>query len=819
MANLFDRYVPAAGRYDELSASDGRLRPHWQYLANAVASLDTVGLAERQAELRRLLQDNGISYNQYEQERLHTRPWPMDLLPLVISSREWREIEVGVAQRAELLRQIMHDLYGAQRLIRSGLLPAQIIHGHRGFLLPCTSADIPAEHQLIVYGADLGRDPQGRLWVTGDRTQAPSGIGYALAARTVSSRVLPSVFRESNVHPILPFLRDLRSRLIQLAEDEVDRIAVLTPGPANETHPEHAYLARHLGLPLVEGADLRVSGGACWLNDHDSRRRISVLLRRLDDDYCDPLELNRKSLLGVPGCLQAVRNRQLGFANPLGSGVLENPALMSFLPELCRQLLGEELKLPSRETWWCGHADSLAYVQAHLDDLLIRPILARDTLAAQAPAELGQRDRSRLLAQIQVHPERFVAQRLQAQPIVPVLRGQEIVGHPAELRTFAISFNNSFRVMSGGLARAGRKPDSWRFSNQLGGSNKDIWVLASEQQRYAQTLPQFLPRLHQDRRIPHPHLNEKLFWLGRYGARAEFLARLLLQAHTLIHEDWPQAPNTQNLLQALSRQTTLYPGFLGPEGAANRAAPMAELLRISGSSAPGGLRHDIDALAHAADALREVLTPDLYRLLEQLQSLQLQGLNAQALRATLLQSHSLLLAVRGLIWQSLTEDTLRATIEVGMALEQSLHTVGLLRAFSSEGMAALEASATLLLDLSLSASGDRAQADEAIGESLARNLLVSDRHPQSVRYQLMLLERLLRSLPWPGRQSEVHAQLNARLSQLGTLDVASLFEPNASHLLEELQNMDQWLRALGEQLDRSFQPYRPLRQTQLIQVA
>lgn len=819
MGELFDRYSRASGCFDELTGDDGQPRPHWRYLVQSLSELEPADLAERQNEMRRLLFDSGISYNLYAEDQVRTRAWPMDLLPLVITSREWREVEVGVAQRAELLRQILSDIYGKQSLIRHGLLPPQLVFEHPGFLAPCAGIELPADQQLILYGADLGRDPQGRLWVTGDRTQAPSGMGYALAARTVSSRVLPSIFRESNVHPVLPFLRDLRSRLIQLAEDELERIAVLTPGPANEAHSEHVYLARQLGLPLVEGSDLQVTGGACVLVDGAQRKPISVLLRRLDDDYCDPLELNRRSLLGLPGGLQAVRNRTLKFANPLGSGILENPALMAFLPGICHHLLGEELKLPSQQTWWCGEQEHLHYVEANWEDMVIRGFQPSSTNPALAVAHLSAEARQDLLARLRAHPERYVAQALNAHATVPVLAGQEVHAYPAELRTFAVSARGGFQVMTGGLARVGQATDSWRFSSQLGGMSKDIWVMASEQQRYAQTLPQFLPRLHHAASSLQPHIFEKLLWLGRYTARAELLGRLLVASFERLTDGPSDIPGvTTTLLRAVTWQSTLYPGFVGPVGAEQLADPVPELLRVTYAEEPGGLRHDVIALAGSADILRDVLGQQIFRTLSRLEmAVQYAGdfpVARETVQTVLIQLTSL----QGLFWRTLTEDRSRAMIEVGLVIEQALGMIRLVRSFASDGFAG---ATRLLFELTNTPAILAPGPDENATLNVLRNLLIADDNAQSLRYQLMMLERLLRSLQSPGQSDPLAAEVSTRLTQLGSWELAGVEMAEAPNpmLDRQLQEIDQWLRGLAEQIELRYMPRQPQRQAQLVEVA
>jgi uncharacterized circularly permuted ATP-grasp superfamily protein len=362
--------------YDEMCSAPGSPRPHWDYVIRALGALGTQELGRRAQEARRLLRDNGVTYNVYHASRGEERPWVLDPIPVLLTSQEWSTVETGLSQRAELLNLILADLYGPKRLIRQGLLPPELVYSYPGFLLPCEGIRPTSERYLSLYTADLARAPSGSFWVIGDRTQAPSGAGDALENRVVLSRVLPSLYRDAQVHRLALFFRTLRATLVAMAPRSQDnpRIVLLTPGPGNETYFEHAYLAQYLDYTLVQGGDLTVRDGRVWLKTLDGLQPVEVILRRVDDTFCDPLELRKDSLLGTPGLVQAARLKQIAIANPLGSGVLENPGLMAFLPGIARYLLGEELRIPSVATWWCGTKQECSYVLAHLERLVIKPI-------------------------------------------------------------------------------------------------------------------------------------------------------------------------------------------------------------------------------------------------------------------------------------------------------------------------------------------------------------------------------------------------------------------------------------------------------------
>jgi len=353
---LLSNYLKKTDRFDEMLAEDGSVRPSWQPF---LAHLDTATpeqMRHRIDYVRRRILENGVTYNVYADPKGADRPWEVDPLPLILSAAEWQELAGAVTQRARLLNAVLGDLYGPQELLKDGTLPPALVYGHNNFLWPCQGIRPAGDTYLHLYAADLARSPDGRWWVIADRTQAPSGAGYALENRTIVGRVFPEQFRDLHVQHLAWFFRELQDSLATWAPrtGEAPLTVLLTPGPYNETYFEHAYLARYLGFPLVEGQDLTVRRECVYLRTLNGLRRVHAILRRLDDDYCDPLELRGDSALGIPGLLQAVRAGNVLVANALGSGLLESAALPGFLPGACEKLLGEPLAMPSVATWWCG---------------------------------------------------------------------------------------------------------------------------------------------------------------------------------------------------------------------------------------------------------------------------------------------------------------------------------------------------------------------------------------------------------------------------------------------------------------------------------
>src|SRR5258706_11158880 len=368
-------YQPNPAYYDEMADAAGQVRPHWRHLIEPLEQMGEAGFARRWQEGRRVIHENGATYNVYSDPQNTDRPWPLDPIPLVLDTAEWSFIATAIGQRAKLLNTILSDLYGPRKLLRDGLVPPELVFPNPAFLRPCCQAPVPGNVYLHIYAADLARSPDGQWWVIADRTQTPSGAGYALENRLVSARVLPDVFRTAHIQRLAAFFRTYRETLRSLApgHKENPRIVVLTPGPYNETYFEHAFLARYLGYTLVEGADLTVRDNRVFLKTLGGLLPVDLIVRRQDDTYCDPLELRPDSMLGVPGLMQAVRSGTVAVANALGSGLVESAAPASFLPGLCRHMLGEELKMPALAAWWCGEEPALSYVAENLSKLVIKP--------------------------------------------------------------------------------------------------------------------------------------------------------------------------------------------------------------------------------------------------------------------------------------------------------------------------------------------------------------------------------------------------------------------------------------------------------------
>lgn len=748
-------YVATTSSYDEMCSASGTLRPHWEYL---IRSLDTLGsqeLSRREQEAKRLLRENGVTYNVYNDPQGMARLWELDIVPVLVTSEEWSVIEQGLIQRAELFNLILADLYGPRTLIAKGLLPPEVVYTHPGFLLPCVNVRPVGNCYLPLYAADLTRAPDGGIWVMGDRTQAPSGAGYALENRIVLSRVLPSLYRDSHVHRVALFFRALRTTLNALAPQHRDnpRVILLTPGPGNETYFEHSYLADYLGFMLAQGGDLTVRDGKVWLSSVEGLQPVDVILRRVDDTFCDPLELRQDSLLGAPGLLQAMRLGHVSIVNPLGSGILENPALMAFLPTLSRQLLGEDLRLPSVATWWCGGEKERAYVLANLDRLVIKPIFPHPSSATVFGAALSMRERQTLAERIRAQPHLFVGQEQVALSTTPVFTSEGLAPRPMVMRSFLVARDESYVVMPGGLTRVSPRLDTWVVSNQRGGISKDTWVLASEPERTVSLLgprTRSVDVVRSGGEIPG-RVADNLFWLGRYAERAESMARLLRTVLARLVEmgEVRTDAGMSMLLQAVTHLTTTYPGFVGDGADARLAAPEAELLDVlHNAQRPGGLQFTLDALTLAARSVRDRLSDDGWRVLNGLPHTLEQEPRLEEALSGVDRVIFGLAAFTGISTERMSRGSSWRFLDTGRRVERALFECGLLRALCVPVDDALHVVWEALLTVTDNLVTYRRRYHAQFEAAPVLDLLMCDEStPRSIAYQFVRLQEHLAAFP------------------------------------------------------------------------
>lgn len=620
LKDLLAGYAAQPGRYDELLAQPQSPRPHWQPFLRALAERGSAEVADTLSLMEREIRENGVTYNVYADPKGVDRPWEVDPLPLLIAPAEWEAIEAGIVQRAELLNRVLADVYGEQALLKNGAIPASVIFGHSGFLPPAQGIRPPGGVHLFQYAADLARSPDGRWWVVSDRTQAPSGVGYALENRLVVSRVFPQLFRDLHVQHLAAFFAAKRDALLRWAPrgDGAPLIALLTPGPYNETYFEHALLARYLGLALVEGSDLTVRDGRVWMKTVEGLKRVHALLRRQDDDYCDPLELRSDSALGVPGLTECARRGTVLIANSLGSGVLESGALLGYLPALSEQLLGEPLKLPSVATWWLGEPAAFDDAWARLDKVLIKPLERSVREPALFGADLSADERVLLKARVAARPQRYVAQEWVHVSQAPVLeraatpgRHETLAARTVGLRVFAVATPEGYRLMPGGLTRVAGDGQPRVIAMQRGGRSKDTWVLSDAAVNASFSLLSSTVKaddLVGSRVNVSSRAAENLFWFGRYGERCDGTIRMLRTAIGALLDETTAGAGGATAAVALCERV----GLLDEED-----EPAVGLLRAA-THPEGALAERLRQLSRVAFSLRDRMSADHWRTINQL---------------------------------------------------------------------------------------------------------------------------------------------------------------------------------------------------------
>jgi len=822
-------YATQLGVYDEMVAKERKVLPYWERFMDAIATLGSEQLELRRREAQRLLRENGVTYNVYGDAQKLTRPWRLDPVPLLISSEDWSLIETGLKQRAELLNLILKDIYGTQQLLKKGLLPSELVLAHDGFLHPCVGALPQLQRELIVYSANLARGHNGRMLVLDDRSQAPSGAGYALENRTVMTRVLTDIFRETQVHRLSGFFKALRKGLADIAphNKEDPRIVILTPGSLNETYFEHAYLSSYLGFSLVQGDDLTVRDGRVWLKSLDGLQPVDVILRRVDDSFCDPLELRSASRLGVAGLLEAVRRNNVAIANPLGSSVLENPGLLAFLPRLARYFLNQELILPSVATWWCGQRRERDFVLQNLDRLIIKPINRSSGNYVLFGGQLSAREKDLLRAAIIAKPHCYVGQEQVSFSTVPSFIDRHIEPRFAVIRSFAVASGGDYQVMPGGLTRIARQQDDFIVSNQAGGISKDTWVLADEPDK--QVSLWFQPGRDVVLSATAEPLTSRaannLFWVGRYLERIKAATRLmrtilLKLAETLELNDPLDSQCLTVLLSALTQVTGTYPGFV-TSNASVLKEPQHELLALAKNvQRSGTLAANIQAFAQTAFSIRDVWSQDTWRCVDNIQRRWQQRVVNGDCDPEQLQKHlddliTGFVAFIGLTTESMTREAGWLMLDSGRRLEHALALIALLRAtVVQRHEPALQnqmLEAVLISTDSLSIYRRRYRSFIKLPMVLEL-LLMDETHPRSLAYQLHQLSDHLSALPrerGKGQLSEeerliLRAYTDLRLVKVSELVNAADDDGVYSELESVLSAMTELLWQLYEVLAQAY---------------
>jgi uncharacterized circularly permuted ATP-grasp superfamily protein/uncharacterized alpha-E superfamily protein len=817
------RTEPSGLSFDEYRDAEGKVRSHQQLLAGFLGEHAPADLEQLRQAVRRRITEQEVTFNILGVPEGTNRPWQLDAIPLVIERSEWEELCVGLRQRARLLNAVIADCYGEQRLLREGLLPAQLVLGHPDFLRACHGWRPVGGERLYLYAVDIGRDASGRFSIYSDRTQAPTGAGYALENRLVMGRTLTDLFREYNVERIATFFTKVRRVVEDLAprkHGHQPRVLLLSAGARDESSFEHAYLARYLGYELVEGRDLTVRDQVVYLKTLSGLRQVDVLLRRVPDAWCDPLLLREDSMQGVAGLVSAAAVGNVALANPLGSVVAETPALKAYLPALSRHLFGEDLKVDSVETHWCGDSRALALVLGSLDDFVLKPAFGDRRGDPFVPANLDREHKAALVERIRARPGEFVAERWPGLSSVPVLEGGTVTSGNVAWRAFLCRDADDYDVMPGGLARINEAPDGVFLSIGSGAAtSKDVWIPSADPtiHRPLPSMPDHRVELRRGGLDLPSRLLDDIYWLGRYVERCDGMARLARAGFERSgSEAGPEAPIALAAIFDALHRVGVSPSAT-PDPPADRPAdpdlsPAESLLLgvLFDNNAPQNLRGTLHTLHQLTLSVRSRLSRDAWHVLRRLTTaldsvkprdetrldIAIDALNQILITLAAVSGTTLDNMVRGHAW---------VFLDMGRRVERGALTLTLLQAMLPAGASRVHMEA--LLEIADSLLTYRARYLSSLQVAPVVDLLLTDdTNPRSVAFQVAALMDHLKRLP--DRSAVVRTSAERRLialqSQLLTADIEQVCAGDGSGLRELLDESIEKIWQFSDEVGRTW---------------
>lgn len=820
---LHRNYYAPRGSCDEMLDAPCAARAQWRRLMETLDAQGPKGVAQMQRQVDAMVRENGVTYNVYGDPRGQDRPWTLDLLPVILSAAEWAGIEAGMTQRIRLVNEIAADLYGPQRLLRDRILRPEIVFANPMYLRACRGIAPGKFGHVSRYAADLVRGPDGRWGVSGDRTQAASGSEYAFENRTVLSQVFPGLIAEGHVRRLTDYFSYFREMLLAMAPGGRDgaTLALWTPGPFNEVYFEHVYLAKHFGLSLVEGEDLTVRDNRVYLKTIEGLEPVDVIVRRVDDGFCDPLELLRESRLGVAGLLHASRFGHVAMCNGLGAAVVESPAFAAMLPRLCRHFLAEELALEPTPIWWGGDPEQRKYVEGRFDELHIAPAFTPSP--GVVPGALSPGERAEWHARWTARPHEFVATAPAKASTAPVLNGGVIEPRSLALRTFAIGGGRTahVRVMPGGLARFGESGNTTGITMQRGGGSKDVWVLAEGPGEHRTTVsidtkPRAICRSPEN--LPS-RLAENLLWLGRYCERAEHGVRFMrhVAGRSLDEADATLVNDLRGLVSAAPYlfSTAMNDALYAESGDVSLRIQDAVMASIFDGRRTESVLGVVHALRRMAWTVRERFSDDDWRIVNGLTHEFLAYEKQSPGMGTTMYALNQLVrgfaAFAGLAHENMTREPGQVFLQIGRRIERTAETVSLLKgAFGApEIQVGMMRSLLAICDSPMTY---RARYGAAVYPAAVIDLLVCDEtNPRSVAFQVQSLAALLAQLPGAGGSGLLRDEQRA-VEQLRTAvrvaDPYALGEAGVGgarpKLTALLKGLNENLQALSDHLGRRY---------------
>jgi uncharacterized circularly permuted ATP-grasp superfamily protein/uncharacterized alpha-E superfamily protein len=826
MANVAPLFgEEALGRYDEMFDRSGAMRPHWQHLASAFSSMAPEEYQHRIDSATRMVRENGVTYNVYDEASGLDRLWQLDIAPFIISPDDWTAIEAAVTQRARLANAILHDIYGEQKLLHDGIVPAQLVLGHPQYLRALQGVTPPDGVHVHLYSVDLARAANGSWTVHASRSDAPTGLGYALENRIVVSQTFPELFGDLGVQRLATFFRHYRDAVVGLARGQSGHAVLLTPGAYNEAYFEHAYLARYLGLELVEGDDLSVRDGVVYLRTLGGLERVSVIFRRLDSDFADPLELRADSALGVPGLVEAIRAGNVIMANALGGGVVESPALDAYLPNASRALFGEELLFRNIPTVWCGTAWGRAEGLARVRNGIVRNAFDAGPLFSRfSSARLGSELTSEQFANVTDAMERrastMVVHDLVPLGVAPTFERGGFTSRPMTLRVFAAWTPNGYVVMPGGLARIAADDTTRSLSMQSGAASKDVWALARGPVDTFSLLrpPTARVEIRRSGNEAPSRAMDNLFWLSRYAERTESLIRVLRAVVIRLAGD---TGSSTTMTASLLAQRLLVPlELVDKEAIVAAVGDDDALLReqvdevIFGKDVTG-LQRLLRRVARTAWAARDRLSLDTWRAIYAMTTLEergdaaggFDGTGALAYLDTLIRRTA---ALSGLADENMTRGNNWLFFDLGRRVERTLAACWLVRHTLTVADERESGAIQVALEIADSAMTYSYRYRNAFQPAPAIDLLLLDSsNPRAAAFQINAIARHTVELPMVTESQQrglARALAESVRTRISSVDAYALSEMDGERkrkaliaLLDDIEDgMSKLANALGD---------------------
>lgn len=820
--SIFAEYNPLPGVYDEALTETGARRPAWKRLLTQLDAMGEIRLRQTWQRAHAQIERDGVTYNPYDDDGLVARPWLLDAIPMVLTDSEWNPLCTRLDQRARVLDALLKDLLGEQRLIRDGVIPPDLLFGHPAWYPAYQNLHAGEKHRLTICVTDLARAPDGQWWATGDRTRAPFGLGYVLENRIVTSRMLSGIFRSLPIRRLAGFYAAVKQELRRLAPRSRDnpRIVLWTKGPQSRGYFEDSYLARYLGYTLAEGDDLAVRDNRVQLLTLGGLLPVEVLLRRVDDDDCDSVELNPDSRIGISALLDVIRTGGVAVANSVGSRIVESPAFLPFLSAASKYLLGEDLQLPSVATWWCGDDKAKSHVLANITDMLIRPAFRMADVRPTVGRSLSQIQRKDLIAQINANPAGFVGQEIIDRSTTPVLTDRGVEPWYTGLRTFHVADGNRFRTLPGGLARVSADSDSLNFTMTDGERSQDIWIVADHnvqsESLLGSSVQQISPR-RSGAELPS-RVADNFFWMGRYAERAMQTTLLLRTLFAGLDAEEVNTAHTTPLLRVLADQGQIDPDHLVPELSRTITEigvtlPAAVLDPARAHSLLSSVRNTV----RTATRVRDRISTGMWRSVDRLNSHfvlaeQVQDKSDVDIPVLLDAAMSELAALIGLVAEGMTRTLGWRFFDLGCRIERAWQTTSLLKGFLGDERNDDPDSLETLLTTTDCLMTYRSRYLATMQVPVVLDLLLTDTtNPRSVIWQLNKIDEHLvnmpggRDRPMLTREQKMVIALAGQVRLIDIFAAARYSAPNGrTNLKKVLGDLDAKLPRLSDLLSSRF---------------